>query len=167
MSDQIELTEATTAPVDAPVAEAKSDNDLSDRLAAAEAENSLLREKFVLLEAAQAKAEANARASSNRESCLKLARAGQVGNVRELIILRSKAPAELDSFDKVEAFVDAIVGCCSGTGISIGQLSDSAVLGETPVIKNDADLEARAVQLSEERSIPYSKARRMAIKEVK
>ena len=167
MSDQIELTEATTAPVDAPVAEAKSDNDLSDRLAAAEAENSLLRERFVLLEAAQAKAEANARASSNRESCLKLARAGQVANVRELIILRSKAPAELDSFDKVEAFVDAIVGCCSGTGIPVGQLSDSAVLGETPVIKNDADLEARAVQLSEERSIPYSKARRMAIKEVK
>ena len=167
MSEQIELTEATAAPVDAPVAEAKSDTDLSDRLAAAEAENSLLRERFVMLEAAQAKAEANARASANREACLKLARAGQVANVRELIILRSKAPAELDSFDQVEAFVDAIVGCCNGTGIPAGQLSESAILGEATAIRNDADLERRAVQLSAEKEIPYSQARRLAVREVK
>lgn len=167
MSDQIELTEALPAPVEsAPTAEATAD-DLSDRLAAAEAENSLLREKVAAVEAAQAKAEANARASTNREACLKMAREGRVGNVRELILLRSKAPAELGSFEQIEAFVDAVVDCCAGTGMPTGQLSDSAILGEVPVIRTDADLEKRAVELSAEREIPYSQARRLAIKEVK
>ena len=167
MSDQIELTEADVAPVAATTAEATAGPDLSDRLAAAEAENSLLREKVAAVEAAQMKAEANARASANREQCLRLAREGQVANVRELILLRGKTPAELSTFESIEAFVDQVVACCAGTGIPVGQLSESAILGDTPPIRNDKDLEQRAVQLSEERSIPYSQARRLAVREVK
>jgi len=166
MSDQIEMTEADAAPVEATTAEATADN-LSDRLAAAEAENSLLREKVAAVEAAQFKAEANARASANREQCLRLAREGQVANVRELILLRGKTPAELATFEDVEAFVDQVVACCAGTGIPVGQLSESAILGDTPPIRNDKDLENRAVQLSAERNIPYSQARRLAVREVK
>ena len=167
MSDEIEMTEADAVPVEATTAEATADRNLSDRLAAAEAENSLLREKVAAVEAAQFKAEANARASANREQCLRLAREGQVANVRELILLRGKTPAELSTFEDVEAFVDQVVACCAGTGIPVGQLSESAILGDTPPIRNDKDLENRAVQLSAERNIPYSHARRLAVREVK
>ena len=166
MSEQIELTAAESAPVEAAV-EATADPDLSDRLAAAEAENSLLREKVAAVEASQMKAESLARASANREQCLRLAREGQVANVRELILLRGAAPAELSTFEEIEAFVDKVIGCCSGTGIAVGQLSEASVLGDAPPIRNDKDLELRAVQLSEERSIPYSQALRLACREVK
>ena len=166
MSETQEVAEAVEASTEAATV-VEAANDLGDRLAAAEAENQLLREKVSMIEAAQHRAEASARASANREHCIQLARTGRVAKVRELIALRSTGPAELSSLEAIEALVDSVVDCCGGTGIVMGQLSDSAILGNRPEIRTDADLERRMVELSAEKEISLSQARKMAIREVK
>lgn len=162
MSDQIEIVEATTAP--AVEVAAANDPDLGVRLAAAEAENTILRDRVAAVEAEQQRAEADAREAHSRQAVIDMARAGRVADVRTLIELRSKRPAELSSAAEIEAFCDAVVNCCSGTGITTGQLSAAAV-GLDDTQKTRADIERRAVELAADKSIPFSQARRLAYAE--
>ena len=159
---KIEIVEANQAP--AVEVAAANDPDLGVRLAAAEAENLLMRERVAALEAEHAQAQAETRKANSRQAVIDMARAGKVSDVRTLIELRSKRPAELSTPAEIEAFCDAVVNCCSGTGITTGQLSAAAV-GLDDTQKTRADIERRAVELAAEKSIPFSQARRLAYAE--
>ena len=163
MPETIEQVEAVEAAAPAEAVEAQAD--LECRLAAAEAENSILRERMVDVEAAQLRAEATARAGANRQKVIDLARAGKVADIRALIALRAKAPAELASFADVEAFVDSVIDCATGSGVRTGQLSEAVISADVDAPTTRAGLERRAVQLAAEKSIPFSQARRMAYAE--
>tara|TARA_B100001123_G_scaffold93046_1_gene107097 strand:+ start:7209 stop:8345 length:1137 start_codon:yes stop_codon:yes gene_type:complete len=157
---EVEAVEAT-APAEAVEATA----DLESRLAAAEAENQILRERMIEVEASQQRAEAAARASANRQRVIDMARAGKVADVRGLIALRAKTPAELSTFDEIESFVDAVIECATGSGVRTGQISEAAITDDADLPKSRADVERRAVELAAEKSIPFSQARRLAYAE--
>ena len=147
------------APVDAPaMVEASA---LADRLANAEAENAIHRERIAQLETAQARAEGAVRASDNRARVVELARSGKVADIRRLIELRATAPAELATYDQVAALVDAVVDCANGPGVVPGQLSEYATASD-----NYADTKAakdrRAIDIAKERGISFTEARRIA-----
>jgi hypothetical protein len=162
MADNIESVDAVAAPAESP-AEAQAD-DLTDRLAAAEAENTVWRERVENLEAAQARSEQVARGAANRQHVIDMARAGRVADVRRLIELRATAPATLSTLAELEAFVDAVVECTSGTGIRAGQVSEAVLSLDAGKPSRD-DIERRAVRLSAEKEIPFSEARRLAYRE--